>query len=311
MRRVGTTIFTDPGEYSSGFRGARIYLVFTGQGDFKARLTSVELTNLHALRGRENLPRIAYITPAPQRVFIAFPMHFDQSPICDGVELQVGDIIFHARGEPMHQCSMGASDWAYLSIASNYHAKYSKALTGLDFVVLPAAGVVRPPPPAAAHLRRLHAKACRLAETEPDIIVHREAARALEQELLYALVDCLAVDVAPDRAATKRRHIMARLEEVLAAHPGRPLPMPELCAEVCATERTLRKCCADTLGMSPHRYIQLRRLNLVRAALQHADASATVQDFARSHGFSELGRFAADYLVAFGEAPSVTLRSRQ
>jgi AraC family ethanolamine operon transcriptional activator len=63
--------------------------------------------------------------------------------------------------------------------------------------------------------------------------------------------------------------------------------------------------------MSPHRYIQLRRLNLVRAALQHADASATVQDFARSHGFSELGRFAADYLVAFGEAPSVTLRSRQ
>ena len=45
--------------------------------------------------------------------------------------------------------------------------------------------------------------------------------------------------------------------------------------------------------MSPGQYARLRRLNLVRAALQRADpATASVSAIARQHGFSELGRFA-------------------
>jgi len=307
MRRVGTTIFTDPSYYSASFRGARIDLVFTGPGEFKARLTWVELANLHLLRSQENLPHIAYVTPAPQRVFIAFPMHFDLPLICDGVELRSGDIVVRSRGEHMHLRTVAASDWADLSIVPEYLAKYGKILTGLDLVAPSDAGVLRPPATAAAHLRRLHAKACRLAETKPDIIMHREAARALEQDLLHALVNWLAVDAAPDPATAKRRHIMARFEKVLVTLSRRPLHLPELCTAVGVSERTLRNCCITTLGMSPHRYVRLRRLNMVRTELQHCDASATVQDFARSHGFSELGRFAADYRVAFGEAPSVTL----
>jgi transcriptional regulator GlxA family with amidase domain len=48
---------------------------------------------------------------------------------------------------------------------------------------------------------------------------------------------------------------------------------------------------------------------MVRAALGHADsATANVSDIARRHGFLELGRFAAQYRAAFGEAPSATLR---
>src|SRR4051794_2974652 len=111
MRRVGTTIFTDPADYIASFRAARINLLFTGQGDFKARLTSVELANLHLLRSKENLPRIAYIVPPPQRVFVAFPMRFDPPAICDGVELHLGDVVFRTRGEPTYQRALGASDW--------------------------------------------------------------------------------------------------------------------------------------------------------------------------------------------------------
>jgi AraC-like DNA-binding protein len=75
------------------------------------------------------------------------------------------------------------------------------------------------------------------------------------------------------------------------------------------SERTLRACCAEFLGMSPGRYIRLRRLNLVRAALRCADpATTSVGELARRYGFSELGRFAIRYRTIFGETPSATLR---
>lgn len=41
---------------------------------------------------------------------------------------------------------------------------------------------------------------------------------------------------------------MNRFEEALAAHRGRPLHMPELCAAIDVSERTLRLCCAEFLG---------------------------------------------------------------
>jgi transcriptional regulator GlxA family with amidase domain len=102
---------------------------------------------------------------------------------------------------------------------------------------------------------------------------------------------------------------MVRFEEVLADHPNRPLPMPELCALIGVTERTLRSCCADFLGISPSRYVLLRRLKRVQVALRDADpATATIAEIASGCGFTELGRFAGAYQTAFGESPSTTLR---
>jgi AraC-like DNA-binding protein len=312
MPRVGTALFTDPEDYKNSFRGARVTIVFAGQGDFRASLTWVELANLHLLRSQENLPRIAYVSLTPKRVFFSFPTHFDPPPISVGIELQQGDIVFHGRGEGMHQRTDGASHWAFISLPPEHLARFGKVLTGVDLVLPTAAQVLRPPTTASAHLRRLHLKACRIAKTKPDIIAHREVARALEHELLHALVNCLNSDAAPDYPPTKQRHasIMVRFEEALATHGGRQLRMPALCAAIGVPERTLRTCCMETLGMSPCHYIRLRRLNMVRSALWRADSAASVQDLARQYGFSELGRFAADYRAAFGEAPSDTLRGR-
>ena len=67
--------------------------------------------------------------------------------------------------------------------------------------------------------------------------------------------------------------------------------------------------CQKHLGMSPHRYLWLRRMHLARRALVLADATVeTVTEIANGYGFGELGRFAVSYRNLFGETPSVTLR---
>jgi len=63
--------------------------------------------------------------------------------------------------------------------------------------------------------------------------------------------------------------------------PNRPLPMPQLCALIGVTDRTLRSCCAEFLGISPSRYVLLRRLKRVRVALWAAACPAARYPTAR------------------------------
>ena len=66
----------------------------------------------------------------------------------------------------------------------------------------------------------------------------------------------------------------------------------------------------ETYGISPVRYLKLRRLHQVRRALRRADGeSNTVQSVAQSTGIWHLGRFAVEYRELFGESPLETLRT--
>ena len=85
--------------------------------------------------------------------------------------------------------------------------------------------------------------------------------------------------------------------------------MPELCALVAVSDRTLRLCCTQFLGMSPVQYVLLRRLEAVRRALRDANPhNANVAEIAHRFGFAELERFSETYQATFGEAPSTTLQ---
>ena len=102
---------------------------------------------------------------------------------------------------------------------------------------------------------------------------------------------------------------MQRLEQMLAAHQGQPLYVAEVCGAIGVSVRTLQLYCREQFGVSPHRYLRLRRMNLVRQALASADpATKTVTEIATDYGFWELGRFAVAFRNLFGETPSATLR---
>jgi AraC-like DNA-binding protein len=310
MPTSGTSTYVDPDDYQAKFRGGRINLVLTNGVGFKARQTWVEFGHLHLLRNEESLPRVAYISLAPDWVFVGFPMGAVPLPTWGGTKLRSGDVVLHGIGERMHYRTNAVGRWGYVSLAPHHLAAYRRAIAGFD-PGLPSMGrILRPTVRAKSELLSLHAQACHLADTKPKMITHPEVARSLEQQLAHALVNCLAADEVYDPTPTKRhyRSIMARFEELLGKRLDQQLRMPEVCATIEVSQRTLRTCCAEFLGLSPGHYMRLRRLNIARGMLRDADPDATsVAEIARRSGFSELGRFAAIYRMAFGEPPSTTL----
>jgi transcriptional regulator GlxA family with amidase domain len=162
-----------------------------------------------------------------------------------------------------------------------------------------------------AKLHRLHAAAGQLAEDAPEIIANPEAAHGLEQLLIHALVECLSIGEASEDRSALRHHatIMRRFRRAVEENADQPLYIPELCKAIAVSDRTLRVCCQEQLGMSPKRYLLLRRMHLARRALREsAPTAATVTEIATRYGFWQFGRFAGEYKSVFGEAPSATLR---
>jgi AraC-like DNA-binding protein len=312
MPTSGTSTCVDPDDYQATFRGGRINLVLAHGAGFRARQTWVEFGHLHLVRSQENLPRVAYVSLPPERVFVGFPGNSGSLPTWGGMKLKSGEIVLHGRGERVHYRTNGTNRWGCVSLAPDHLAAYGRAIAGFDLAAPSMGRILRPTRRARAELLSLHAQVCHLAETKPKMITHREVARSLEQQLAHALVNCLVADEVYDPPLTKQhyRGIMERFEKALAERLDQPVP--DVCATVEVSERTLRTCCAEILGLSPGRYIRLRRLNVARGLLRHADLdTTTVAEIARRSGFSELGRFAAIYRMAFGELPSTTLRSQR
>ncbi|HEX3347150.1 MAG TPA: helix-turn-helix domain-containing protein [Acetobacteraceae bacterium] len=311
MPGSSTGSFTDAADYQESLVDLISEIVVTQAGAFHARVTRASLRKLQILRAQETTSRVAFFTFSPQSVFVSFAADFVRPLIWRGVALQPGEVMLHGRGERLHQRIVGGGGWGLISLSAESFAGFGKALTGVPLTVPRRGQVLRPQAADRANLLRLHAAAARLAETNPQMLERPEVVRAMRQELAEALVTCLSGADVRNGSATHERaaDVMNKFEALLLSRPGMHWRMTEISAALGVSDRTFRVCCAAFLGVSPHRYVHLRRLQLVRAAILRADPMTTrIADLAAEGGFTDLGRFAARYRAAYGEAPSMTLR---
>jgi AraC-like DNA-binding protein len=303
--------FTDPDDYAAAIRQGTYELTITERGDFSAKLIRIDLHRLWMQRFYDNLPRISHIDGWGGRAVIAFRTQAGPSLLSSGVEMQPTNIVRYSEGQNYYRLSSGQAAYGSMSLPVDEMAAVGEAIAGFDLTPLRDAIVVTPPPAVMERLQRLHRAAGDLAEKAPEILADPNAAQGLEQALIAAMVDCLAHQAGSENSLAQGQHaiVMRRFRRMVEEKPEEPLYIPEICRVIGVPERTLRRCCQEHLGMGPKRYLLLRRMHLARRALRHSDSeTTTVTDIATRFGFWQLGRFALEYQLLFGESPSATLR---
>ena len=307
---VGT--FTDPDDYAAAIRGRHAEVTVVGRGQFRARLTKVELHRLWMQRLFDNLPRIVRSANLAGRVIVSFRIQPGPSLLASGLEIPPGGLVRHSDPDDYHQTSSGCASFGAMSLPVADMVSAGAALAEMDLTPPKDLLIITPPSAEMARLRRLYVTATDLAENAPEVIADPDAARGLEQTLIEAMVACFGSQEDRRNSAAQGQHaiIMRRFRQVVDENPEQPLYIPDICKAIRVPSRTLRMVCHEHLGMGPKRYLVLRRLHLARQALRRAAPGATtVTDIATRFGFWQFGRFSTEYRALFGEAPSATLLS--
>jgi len=313
MTYIATQSFTDPDSYYESIGGVGpVEGIVTARGNYHATLTRVNFSRLWMRRGEDSLAQVAIYTPRMARTTIMFAADQDQpaSQIA-GVERRSDEVTVVSLGSSEHVRTSAAARWGAVTLPPEDLATLGQAISGHELTPPSFTHHVKPSKSAMLRLRSLHEAVGHLAKKAPDILARSEVARAIEEALQEAIVLCLA-SAEPVHVSSGHRHharIMRRLEEALHANSNEPVYMSDLCTAVGTSYSTLRDCCQEHLGMSPKRYLWLRRMHLARRDLCRADPEKTsVTEIATSYGFWELGRFAVAYRTLFGESPSMALR---
>lgn len=307
--RAATCTFTDPDQAASALpSGAARYKVL-GRGVFHSETTVLALDRLTLQSGKERLARVVHHALHAEKVaFVAWPR--GPLPVVRGTQMRSGDLMSLGRETESYHRTDGGVEYLALLVDAKKLEHAALDLAGHELPI-GSGRRLRPSEHSMARLLALLEDAGRVARGSPHVFASDEACRALELSITRALVACLD-DEAPARDPSthaRRARIMARFEQVTEANTDRPLHVAELCKLVGVPERTLRKCCQQHLGMSPHQFLLRRRVFLARRALLRGDPKgATVTSIANRHGFWELGRFSVLYRAMFGEVPSATLR---
>jgi AraC-like DNA-binding protein len=312
-----TSVFSEPTDFEAALRQEGVLgLLVTGHGEFRARLTQVALHRLRLSAAEEQLARIAFVAVPADMILVSLPIGDRPVPIWGGIGMRAGEITAVGPSQRTHARTDGPSRSGSIWLPAEELARYGSVLIGALFAVPSATRRWRPPAAAGRDLRQLHGAAIRVAETRPEALLGGEAVHGLEQQLIDALVECLSAGSADEvtPAARQHRDIAARFEGLLQPPPKRNLRMAEICAALRVSDRVLRRCCDEQLGMSPTSYLRLHRMQQVHRVLWNENRdTASVSEIARRYGFRDPGRFAARYRALYGELPAATLRraSRQ
>lgn len=305
-----TSVFGEAEGFEAALRdeGCTGFLVTKGSA-FRARLTKILLDRLRLVSAEEELPRIFVIAVPANTVLVSWAVGEEAAPVWGGIELRAGEMLTLSAGSRLHVRTDGPCRWHMILMLENELLCYGHALCGARFVLPPGQTVWRPSPAAGRRLGGLHRAAIRKAAAGSRSLADLEAAHGLEQQVIEGVIECLCSRPLTEESPTTSRYrgILAGLEDLLQVEPM--VRLAKICTTLGVSQRLLRRCCERSLGMSPRRYQQLRRMQLVNRVLRsESPDAARISAIAKRFGFRELGRFAASYRALYGELPSTTLR---
>lgn len=312
-------VFDDAGTFASALTQAQVSCIQTSTGPIQLNLTVCKSQRLEL-----------HFTSMPVGSCVAigkgadltqsFHVPLGTTPLISMMGRQMEDKLFakYERGGEHAICARSGAKLAYIVPTHEFLQEMSSVHLGrnanaddvkFDFVSADPASMAR--------LRSFLGDVSALIATAPEAISKIEVFRHIEQELmgnLLAAQFCRQEQGANiGRAPVGRGQIFRKIDELLRLKVSEPIYVTDLCLAAGVSQPTLYRIFCDVIGMSPKRYLQLRRLHLARQKLiSDANPEMSVLSVAFDCGFWQHGRFGAAYRQLFGETPSETLkRSRK
>jgi AraC-like DNA-binding protein len=306
------SILSEPGALAADLPCGSARAVPLRRGPMAVRIIGVGLGDVLLQTGRST-PVALLGTVSRATVLLVLPLEGREAMTLNGLAVKPRCLAAFGAGARYEAASPGDCAWATVLLP----AATAGALLGrrrLPPALRPGAHALLCASPAAwARAEALAHDACEVAAQDPGVFEVEEARRALRSAVLEAADELLASPAADEPAVTRQartahRRLVRLVDDHVTASPARIAGVAELSGALGVSERRMRDAFAGVLGVSPSRYLRLRRLVLVRAALRSPRRSwPTVREAALAHGFWHLGRFSSSYRDAFGEPPSTTL----
>lgn len=310
---VRVTSFTDPEALASAIPGVDFRATALRAGPFEASLTTCRLGNL-VLQTGSCSPTAAIATAGPATAVVQLPLANRDTLTLNGRPAGAWSIGLYGPGAELIRANRQASTHAALLMPAETAEELLCPLHGGGMFAANSARMHTTDPASWDRVAAIATAAGSVMTAAPDTLADEPPRIGLRASLLNAVRAVLASGHKTERprrvqAWQSWRRIVIGIEAYLNAHAARPIYTEELCAELGISAASLGAAFHGTLGISPHRYLKLRRLSMVRSALRAADGAVPlVKTVALDHGFWHLGQFAHDYRMMYGETPSETVR---
>ena len=125
--------------------------------------------------------------------------------------------------------------------------------------------------------------------------------------LMRSLCESIDTDKSKDLRGINRIKIFSEARDFVHNHAENTILVADLCHSIGVSERNLRYAFETSAGLSPKKYVNHCRLNMVRSDLKSGSFEKIIE-VAHRYGYWHTGQFAADYLKLFGELPSKTFK---
>jgi AraC family ethanolamine operon transcriptional activator len=303
----------DPGVMRVAVQQSDIEHVQVSPGVFDGIVTHAASPGLRTDWGNYNLPVQARGVFSRDMLTVGLVIGGDGDWRVQGAAASLGDMLLFAEGSEMLMNLPPNAQWLAVQVSRERVEALGVPLGGLRGVSAWRMRAVQGDP-SHEHL----------ADVAPALAPQADGFSAgagfdvqAAQEQLFAAMVCdwerrrACSSSAADRLQPGERwRVLRRAEAYLEANADATLRIDNLCAAACTSVATLERSFREVLGLTPRRYLTLRRLARVRSELLNGDPGESITDVAMRWGFFHLGRFAQEYGQLYHERPSQT-RSRR
>jgi AraC family ethanolamine operon transcriptional activator len=275
-----------------------------GVRDFAASFASLRLKSC-TIYLQQTFPRILQVQYSTTGAIVALMMDDEASLIFNGMEARAPAMLL-VKGTA--KCEI-VEQQANLVAFVNFDSVDDRGWPG----EIDRAQVIGTEHARFDALRSTLRDALTLASHSPDTLAQPNVIESVEESMLQAVdLAIAAASPAPEGKRLGLNHyleLVRKLDEFVAAHPGKTLYSADMARQLGVSVRTLHNAVVAIRGMSMHRYMRLRRLWNVRQQLVRAGAPQSIKAVALAHGFWHMGEFTSLYRDLFGETAQQTLSS--